>query len=416
MSKTRTFCAVLALATLLPSFAIAQQPIRWEATLDNAQRQAAQTNRLVMIYFWAPWCTVCQRMEGDVLGQAAVANVIGANYVPVKVNADYFPTIAQRYGVSGLPTTVIITAQGQMVDSMRGRLDANAFATRLTQVSANYRQQSSALAAQIPAGPAAAAVPAGTPGAILQNNPAPSNPAAQAGANPQISGPAAATNDRYADFFRRSQAANPAPTGQTTPQPNNTAPAMPQAGQANAPAATGPAQVYPSQPPRTASVMQVGQPGAPVNPAAPYGAQQQPANPATSNPTPQTPAIQPPLVLDGFCSVTLAEKQQWIPGDRRWGATHRGRTYLFAGPEEQKRFFADPDRYAPAISGNDIILALEQGRAVPGFRQHGVFFGNRIYLFSSEETLQKFTKNPQPYASQAMDIARTGTANGRALQ
>jgi YHS domain-containing protein len=120
--------------------------------------------------------------------------------------------------------------------------------------------------------------------------------------------------------------------------------------------------------------------------------------------------------LDGYCPVSLVEKQQWLMGDRRWGAIHRGRTYLFKGPEEQRRFFTDPDRYAPAISGNDVVLATEQGQAAPGQREHGVFFGSRIYLFSSEGTLEKFAKNPGLYANQAIGAVRTGAYAGQPLQ
>ena len=138
--------------------------------------------------------------------------------------------------------------------------------------------------------------------------------------------------------------------------------------------------------------------------------------PAAGNPSPQLPAINPPLGLDGYCPVVLSEKQQWVLGDRRWGAIHRGRTYLFAGPEEQRRFFTDPDRYAPAVSGNDVVLAAEQGQPVPGMREHGVFFGNRVYLFSSEATLDKFARNPNQYANQAAGATRTGAAAGQSLQ
>jgi YHS domain-containing protein len=126
--------------------------------------------------------------------------------------------------------------------------------------------------------------------------------------------------------------------------------------------------------------------------------------------------LNPPVALDGYCPVVLSEQQQWTPGDRRWGAIHRGRTYLFAGPEEQRRFFTDPDRYAPAASGNDVILAIEQGQPVPGLREHGVFFGNRVYLFSSEATLEKFAGNPTQYANQAMSAFRTGAPTGHSLQ
>jgi len=122
------------------------------------------------------------------------------------------------------------------------------------------------------------------------------------------------------------------------------------------------------------------------------------------------------LCLDGFCPVSLYEKQQWLPGDRRWGAIHRGRTYLFTGPEEQRRFFTDPDRFAPVGSGNDVVLAAEQGRAVPGMREHGVFFGNRVYLFSSEESLAKFAEKPEVYANQVLNATRSGAYNGRQLQ
>ena len=122
-----------------------------------------------------------------------------------------------------------------------------------------------------------------------------------------------------------------------------------------------------------------------------------------SSPAVQPPAANPPLCLDGFCPVTLAEKQQWVPGDRRYGAIHRGRTYLFTGPEEQRRFFTDPDRYAPIISGNDIVQAMEKGQAVPGMREHGVVYNSHIFLFADEAALGKFSKNPAYYANQALE-------------
>ncbi len=102
-----------------------------------------------------------------------------------------------------------------------------------------------------------------------------------------------------------------------------------------------------------------------------------------------------------------------MPGDRRWGVIHRGRTYLFAGPEEQRRFFADPDRYAPLFSGNDIVLAADLGQIVPGMRQHGVFLGGRVFLFSSEETLAKFVRDPSRYGNQAMAALRAGAIQVR---
>ena len=68
--------------------------------------------------------------------------MIAANYVAVKVNADHFPAVAQRFNVTGLPTTIITTPQGQIVDSMRGRIETGVYATRLTQVAGQFQSTS----------------------------------------------------------------------------------------------------------------------------------------------------------------------------------------------------------------------------------------------------------------------------------
>ena len=61
-------------------------------------------------------------------------------------------------------------------------------------------------------------------------------------------------------------------------------------------------------------------------------------------------------------------------------------------------FLADPDRYAPVLSGIDPVLAIDTGQQVGGFRRHGVFFGDKIFLFSSEDSLTQFTQDPSRYA------------------
>lgn len=104
-----------------------------------------------------------------------------------------------------------------------------------------------------------------------------------------------------------------------------------------------------------------------------------------------------PVGLEGYCPVTLVEKNVWVEGRPQWGARHRGRTYLFAGQAEQQAFLSAPDRYAPALSGDDPVLALDAGRQVPGQRRYGVTYQSRIYLFSSPETRHTFTITPEKY-------------------
>jgi protein disulfide-isomerase len=232
--------------------------------------------------------------------------------------------------------------------------------------------------------------------------------AGQAGNGTQPSTITGLSDDRYSNFVRRDQgvpATGPQPPGSPGIIPGRE---PPQNGQVPTAIASSSAESNTGWMGANAGV------SSSIGPTA--GAASSGTQPPAFGPAPQTLGGNPPLGLDGYCPVSLCERQQWVMGDRRWGAIHRGRTYLFVGPDQQRRFLADPDRYAPVISGNDIILAAEQGQAVPGTREHGVFFGGRVYLFSSEASLEKFSQNPAAYANQALEALRTSTYPGGTLR
>jgi YHS domain-containing protein/thiol-disulfide isomerase/thioredoxin len=113
---------------------------------------------------------------------------------------------------------------------------------------------------------------------------------------------------------------------------------------------------------------------------------------------PQIPPGNPPLAFEGYCVVTMVERGVWQRGNIAWGARHRGRTYLFAGPQEQQRFLRDPDTYAPVLSGHDVVRYLEGRQLVAGDLRLGQFFEGRIYLFADRESVEKFQRNPEHYA------------------
>jgi hypothetical protein len=122
---------------------------------------------------------------------------------------------------------------------------------------------------------------------------------------------------------------------------------------------------------------------------------------ASAAPPPAGSQQAPPLGLDGYCPVTLFEHEKWVKGDPKYGAFHRGRTYLFAGPHEQARFLNDRgyEKYAPALSGFDAVKYAEQGLLVDGKRVHGVFYHKQVFLFADEVGLQQFWADPERYAT-----------------
>jgi YHS domain-containing protein len=100
--------------------------------------------------------------------------------------------------------------------------------------------------------------------------------------------------------------------------------------------------------------------------------------------------------MDGYCVITLDQDNAWKKGDKRFGAIHRGKLYLFTSTENQQKFLADPDRYSPVLSGFDPVLFFEQGNLVDGKREFGIK-DKQVYLFSSAESRKKFEADPARY-------------------
>ena len=78
---------------------------------------------------------------------------------------------------------------------------------------------------------------------------------------------------------------------------------------------------------------------------------------------------------------------------------------MTSGPEQQKRFQANPDRYAPVLSGNDPVLAMDENRQVAGRTDFCVVYDGRLYTFADASTLARFRQNPTRYAELARRTA-----------
>jgi hypothetical protein len=109
--------------------------------------------------------------------------------------------------------------------------------------------------------------------------------------------------------------------------------------------------------------------------------------------------IVPTVALNGYCPVELNHNGRWAPGDLRWTVVYRGWIYRLSGPKQREMFLADPDRFAPVLSGNDVVLLVGQNRVVPGQMTHCAIYNNRLYMFSSADTQVEFNKYPNRYAA-----------------
>ncbi|MGO0122992.1 thioredoxin [Desulfothermobacter acidiphilus] len=72
-----------------------------EVNERNFEAEVLQSNLLVMVDFWAPWCGPCQSMAPVV---EEVAQEYAGRLKVAKLNVDQNMSLAQRYGIRGIPT------------------------------------------------------------------------------------------------------------------------------------------------------------------------------------------------------------------------------------------------------------------------------------------------------------------------
>ena len=86
------------------------------ADLEGKVQSAALQNKLTIIDFTATWCGPCKAIAPV---YKELSNEFGSSAQFIKVDVDDNPEAAQKYGVSAMPTFIIIKG-GEVVDKLMG--------------------------------------------------------------------------------------------------------------------------------------------------------------------------------------------------------------------------------------------------------------------------------------------------------
>ena len=81
---------------------------------DNFKKEVLESEELVLVDFWAPWCMPCRMLAPTI---EEIANEMEGKVKVCKMNVDESIKYPQQYGILGIPT-IILFKNGQVVETL----------------------------------------------------------------------------------------------------------------------------------------------------------------------------------------------------------------------------------------------------------------------------------------------------------
>jgi uncharacterized protein YyaL (SSP411 family) len=122
--------------------------IKWHSWSPEAFEEANQAGKPILLSISAVWCHWCHVMDETTYSHPGVIDLINRDYVPVRVDNDVRPDINQRYNMGGWPSTVFLTASGDILTGAT-YLPPDQMADALTRVGSFFRTNQAEIASRV---------------------------------------------------------------------------------------------------------------------------------------------------------------------------------------------------------------------------------------------------------------------------
>jgi thioredoxin-related protein len=126
----------LLVVALLAGIAPAADKVEWRSDYDSARKEAAEKSRPIFLDFGTEDCVHCKRMHQTTFKDPAIIKLLNENFIPLKVDANREPHLAQSLRVQAYPTMILAGHDGKIVGWIEGYLETSRMSEQLQRVSA----------------------------------------------------------------------------------------------------------------------------------------------------------------------------------------------------------------------------------------------------------------------------------------
>lgn len=110
----------------------------WRHSYVEAETEARQLGRPLLLHFHASWCGPCRQMDSDVLNTGDVKRVLLERVIGVKVDLDQHPELAEKYGVESIPADVVVSPEGKVLKKSVGFQQKDQYVASLLMAEKTY--------------------------------------------------------------------------------------------------------------------------------------------------------------------------------------------------------------------------------------------------------------------------------------
>ena len=111
----RTLRVAIVLVAISTTVSLNAQDMKWETDFQTAMDLAVKQNKMLLLHFVEKDNRECRQLDTFVFTSAVVARDVHKNLVPIKVDIEKHPSLAEAYSISKVPFDVVVTTDGRIV-------------------------------------------------------------------------------------------------------------------------------------------------------------------------------------------------------------------------------------------------------------------------------------------------------------